>query len=258
MIVVISPAKTLDFESKPITKSFTLPDHLEKSMLIIKKLQTFSQKKVSELMNISESLSKLNVQRYKDWNGDFSTKTARQSILAFKGDVYIGLEAETFKEKDFLFAQKHLLILSGLHGYLHPLDLMMPYRLEMGTSLKIGKAKNLYDYWNEDVTNFINQSTEGHKEKTLINLASEEYFKVINKKNLSISLLNIEFKEKKGADYKTIGFFAKKARGYMASYIIKNKIEKSNELKNFNTAGYSFNGKLSNSLNWIFTRDQAE
>ena len=256
MIVIISPAKTLDFDSKPITKTYTIPEHLDTSEIIIKKLRTFSPKKLGLLMDISDQLSQLNAERYQHWDASFDTENAKQSILAFKGDVYLGLRAETFKEKDFAFAQKHLLILSGLHGYLRPLDLLKPYRLEMGTKLQVGRTKNLYEIWNKVVTDYINASTQHHKENTLINLASEEYFKVVNRQALSIPLLNIEFKEKKEDTYKTIGFFAKKARGLMSSYIIKNKIEKSTDLKSFNDEGYSYNGKLSNETSWIFTRDQ--
>jgi len=258
MIAVISPAKTLDFASSAITKKFTLPDELEKSEIIIKKLKSFSVKKLSDLMALSLPLSTLNVERYQEWSKDFSAENAKQAILAFKGDVYIGLAAETFTEKDLTFSQEHMLILSGLHGYLRPLDLIQPYRLEMGTSISVGRAKNLYGYWSETVTNYINQSIANHQEETLINLASEEYFKVVDKKKLTCKLIDVEFKEKKGSSYQTVGFFAKKARGYMSNFIVKNKLENTKDLKQFDTAGYAFNKSLSTEKKWLFTRELTE
>lgn len=258
MIAIISPAKTLDFTSPSPTKKFTLPDELEKSEKIIKKLKSLSVKKLSDLMDLSVSLSSLNAERYQEWSTDFSVENAKQAILAFKGDVYIGLAAETFTEKDFAFSQANLLILSGLHGYLRPLDLIQPYRLEMGTSISIGRTKNLYGYWSEIVTQYINESIANHQEKTLVNLASEEYFKVVDKKKLTCQLINVEFKEKKGASYQTVGFFAKRARGYMSNFIIKNKLEHTKDIKQFDIAGYAYNKGLSTDTNWLFTRAQAE
>ena len=258
MIAVISPAKTLDFETKSIAKKYTIPTQLDKSEIIIDKLAKLSSKKVATLMDLSEKLATLNVERYHSWHKEFDIKNAKQSILAFKGDVYLGLEAETFKEKDFAFAQEHLLILSGLHGCLKPLDLIQPYRLEMGTSISIGKSKSLYQFWDNTVKNHVEESLSSHKEKTLINLASEEYFKVVKAKELKFPTIHCEFKDKKGSEYKMIGFFAKKARGYMSQFMIKNKIEKSNDLKNFDMHGYIFNPKLSTENKWIFTRDKSE
>lgn len=258
MIAVLSPAKTLDFETAPIAKKHSIPDHLNLSEQIIDKLARLNAKKIGLLMDLSGKLADLNVKRYQTWHKEFDLTNAKQAILAFKGDVYLGLEANTFKEKDFAFAQNHLLILSGLHGYLRPLDLIQPYRLEMGTSISIGKSKNLYQFWDTKVNEYINEQLASHKEKTLINLASEEYFKVVKEKSLQHPCIHCEFKDKKGADYKMIGFFAKKARGYMASYMIKNKIEKSKDLKEFNEHGYVFNSKLSKDNKWIFTRDKAE
>ena len=258
MIAVISPAKTLDFASKSSTKKISLPDHLEKSEKIITKLKSFSVKKLSTLMDISQPLATLNVQRYQEWSKEFTVKNAKQAILAFKGDVYIGLDAETFTEKEFTFSQEHLLILSGLHGYLRPLDLIQPYRLEMGTSISIGRAKNLYSFWSETVTSHINESIKNHQEEILINLASEEYFKVVDKKKLNCKLINIEFKEKKGTSFQTVGFFAKRARGFMSNFILKNKIENSKDMKQFDTAGYKFNKSHSTENNWLFTRELAD
>ena len=258
MIAVISPAKTLDFETKSISKKHSIPAHLDKSELLIEKLAKMSAKKISTLMDLSEKLAELNVERYQHWHKEFDITNAKQAILAFKGDVYLGLEAETFKEKDFAFAQEHLLILSGLHGYLKPLDIIQPYRLEMGTSITIGKNKSLYQFWDNTVKNHIESALASHKEKTLINLASEEYFKVVKSKELAFPTIHCEFKDKKGSEYKMIGFFAKKARGYMSQFMIKNKIEKSNDLKDFNLHGYVFNPKLTKENRWIFTRDKSE
>lgn len=258
MIAVISPAKTLDFESKSSTKKYSLPLHLEQSEKIINKLSGFNAKKLGKLMDISDKLAELNVERYQSWHKNFDVKNAKTAILAFKGDVYLGLEADTFKEKDFSFAQDHLLILSGLHGYLKALDLIQPYRLEMGTSIAVGKAKNLYQYWGKTVSEDIATMLQTHQDKVLINIASEEYFKVIDSKSFSWPIINCVFKDKKGSDYKMIGFFAKKARGYMAAYIVKNRVEKRDDLKNFDAHGYAFNSKMSTESTWVFTRDKPE
>ncbi|MEI6311359.1 MAG: peroxide stress protein YaaA [Bacteroidota bacterium] len=258
MIAVLSPAKTLDFETAAIAKKHSIPDHLNLSEQLIEKLARFSSKKLVTLMDLSEKLADLNVERYQTWHKEFDLHNAKQAILAFKGDVYLGLDANTFKEKDFTFAQNHLLILSGLHGYLRPLDLIQPYRLEMGTNMSIGKAKNLYQFWDMKVNHYIDAQLSKHKDKTLINLASEEYFKVVKEKSLQHPCIHCEFKDKKGSDYKMIGFFAKKARGYMASYMVKNKIEKTKDLKDFNEHGYVFNSKLSKENQWVFTREKTE
>lgn len=258
MISVLSPAKTLDFETPYTLKNQSIPLYPEKSALIMKKLAGFSAKKLATLMDISASLAEQNLQRNKLWNTNFEDEDSKPAILAFKGDVYLGLEAASFTEKDFAFAQQHLLILSGLHGCLRPLDRIKPYRLEMGTSIAVGKSANLYAFWKDTVTHYIQSSLESHKEKILINLASNEYFKVIDTKKVQVKIIHCEFKDLKEGNYKMIGFFAKKARGYMASYIAKNKIDTSNDVKSFSNHGYVFNKKLSSETHYIFTRDKPE
>lgn len=254
MIVVISPAKTLDFETASATEQHTNPLFLDESERIIKKLKSLSKKKIKELMNISDQLADLNKERYSNWDREFSKENAKQAVLAFKGDVYVGLAAESFSEEDFGFAQEHLRILSGLHGVLKPLDLIQPYRLEMGTKLPVGRRKDLYHFWDNKVTDVLNEEFGQKESPTLINLASNEYFKVVQKKGLKAEIITPVFKDFKGTDYKVISFFAKKARGMMSAYIIKNKLTNPEELKTFDTDGYSFNVNLSEGNEWVFTR----
>ena len=252
MIIVISPAKNLN-ENYNLTCSFstTKPKLLNESKKLIKTLKEFSPKKLSSLMNVSDKIANLNYERYKSWKTPFTNKNSYPAVLLFKGDVYKGLEAETFNKSQFLFAQKHLRILSGLYGLLKPLDLIQPYRLEMGTSLKVGAKKNLYEFWEDKITNQINEDTPS---KYLINLASVEYFKSIDRKSLNLDVINILFKEKKNGDLKTIGLFSKKARGLMSKFIIQNKIKNPVDLKNFNDDGYKFNTKYSDDNNFLFVR----
>ena len=252
MIIVISPAKNLN-ENYSLTCSFstTKPKLLNESKKLIKTLKEFSPKKLSSLMNVSDKIANLNYERYKSWKTPFTKKNSYPAVLLFKGDVYKGLEAETFNKSQFLFAQKHLRILSGLYGLLKPLDLIQPYRLEMGTSLKVGAKNNLYEFWEDKITNQINEDTPS---KYLINLASVEYFKSIDRKSLNLDVINILFKEKKNGDLKTIGLFSKKARGLMSKFIIQNKIKNPVDLKNFNDDGYKFNTKYSDDNNFLFVR----
>ena len=252
MIIVISPAKNLN-ENYNLTCSFstTKPKLLNESKKLIKTLKDFSPKKLSSLMNVSDKIANLNYERYKSWKTPFTKKNSYPAVLLFKGDVYKGLEAETFNKSQFLFAQKHLRILSGLYGLLKPLDLIQPYRLEMGTSLKVGAKNNLYEFWEDKITNQINEDTPS---KYLINLASVEYFKSIDRKSLNLDVINISFKEKKNGDLKTIGLFSKKARGLMSKFIIQNKIKNPVDLKNFNDDGYKFNPKYSDDNNFLFVR----
>ena len=252
MLVVISPAKKLDENcDKNLINKFTMPSYLENSKKIIKVLRKYSTGNLSKLMNISDKISILNYDRYIKWSLPFNKNNSYQALLLFQGDVYKGISASDFKEEDFVFAQKSLRILSGLYGILKPLDLIQPYRLEMGTQLKIGKHNNLYDLWKDEITKEINNDKNSDY---LINLASVEYFKSINTEKLKSKLININFKEKKDGNFKTIGIHAKKARGLMSRYIIKNKITKPIELKKFNTNGYKFNKTLSTDSDWVFTR----
>lgn len=256
MLIVISPAKTLDYDTPPKTKVFTTPDYLGQSQQLINRLRNFSSLDISDLMKVSAKIADLNFDRYESWKKPFTVKNSKQSILAFKGDVYTGLNAETFKAADFKFAQNHLRVLSGLYGLLRPLDLMQPYRLEMGTKLKTDKGKNLYEFWGSDITEGINKQLKKIKSDTLINLASNEYFKSVKTKELNAEIITPAFKEFKNGEYKMIGIYAKKARGLLSRYIIENKLSDPEDIKSFKEDGYRFSKQLSKGNNWVFTRKQ--
>ena len=254
MITVISPAKKLDFDSPLPTMDVTTPDFLGQSRKLNKILREYPELDLMELMHISKNIAELNVQRNKQWKTPFTTKNARPALLAFKGDVYQGLDAATMKPADLKFSQKHLRILSGLYGLLRPLDLMQAYRLEMGTKLANASGNNLYEFWGETLTNKLNEELSSQRSKFLINLASNEYFKAVKPRLLDGEVITPAFKERKNGTYKMIGIFAKKARGLMSRYMIKNRIDQPEELKSFDLDGYAFNEKLSNDSNWVFTR----
>lgn len=254
MIIVLSPAKSLDFESTPLCKKQTKPAFVEESTVLISKLKKLSKKKIAELMNLSESLAQLNYERYAAWEPQFSLNNSKQSVFAFKGDAYRGLNIESFTEDEIAYAQDHLRILSGLHGLLRPLDLVRPYRLEMGTRLKVRRANNLYQFWGEKITKEMNQLIEQQNESILINLASAEYFKAIQSQKLKARIITPIFKELKNGEYKTIMTFAKQARGMMTSYILKNKLVNPDEIKLFDKDGYCFSEPLSDGDNWVFIR----
>ena len=252
MIAILSPAKSLDFDTPSKTKSYTNIIFEDETNRLVKKLKKLSAKKIGDLMSISASLSDLNYQRYQGFSEDYTTQNSKQAILAFTGDVYRGLEATSFTEKEFEFAQNHLRILSGLYGLIRPLDLIQPYRLEMGTKFQVtSNVKNLYQFWKDKITSELNTTLNGD---VLINLASNEYFKSIDVKKLNSDVLTIDFKDNKNGQYKTIMTYAKLARGYMTNYMVKNKISKVDELRGFDYEGYSFNNELSQDLNWVFTR----
>lgn len=206
-------------------------------------------------MSVSQKIADLNVGRFKTWNKKFTAKNAKQSVLAFKGDVYTGLDAESFTSKDFSFAQKHLRVLSGLYGLLRPLDLMQPYRLEMGTKLDTQHGKNLYQFWGSTITEGLNKQLKKTKSKYLINLASIEYFKAVKPKELNAEIITPAFKEYKDGEYKMIGIYAKKARGLLSRYIILNQLKNPEEIKSFSEEGYKFNKKLSDGNTWVFSRN---
>ena len=254
MLTVISPAKTLDFESPPVTKKTSNHEFINHSIELVELMRKQSPRKLSKLMHISPKLAELNVDRYQKWKLPFSPANAKQAVLAFKGDVYLGLEAETYSQRDFNFAQKNLRILSGLYGLLKPLDLIQPYRLEMGTKLKNKNGKDLYSFWGESITNSIRDELSSHRNKTLINLASIEYFKSVKPELLPDKVITPVFKDFNNGSYKVLGFFAKKARGYMASFIIKNRINKLDQIKDFDVDGYRFNVNFSTEARWVFTR----
>jgi uncharacterized protein len=253
MIVLLSPAKTLDYSPADYPK-YTEPRLLNKSDKLIQTLQKKSVNSLRKLMDVSENIARLNRERYAGYHTPFLPGESKQAILAFKGDVYTGLDADTLEADDLEFAQKHIRILSGLYGLLAPLDLMYPYRLEMGTSLKVGRKKNLYEFWDDKITSLINEDLATVNGKFIINLASVEYFKSVHKNKLSGTLINIHFQENRNGDLKVISFNAKKARGGMTRQIILERIENPEEIKELKVDGYSYSANLSDSHNWYFIK----
>lgn len=252
MKIVISPAKSLDFETKVPINKYTQGVFLDEASKINSILKKKTPKKLSALMNISSNLAELNWQRNQDWKLPFTSENARQAIYAFKGDVYIGLDAYTLNEDQINQLQNKLRILSGQYGLLKPLDLIQPYRLEMGTKLQIGTKKDLYQFWDKKITNQLNEELANND--VFINLASNEYFKVIKSKLLNTKIITPVFKDYKNGKLKMISFFAKKARGLMVRYIIDNSIEELEDLKGFNYDGYQFDENLSSNNELVFTR----
>jgi cytoplasmic iron level regulating protein YaaA (DUF328/UPF0246 family) len=255
MLMIISPAKTLDYDSPLATQTHTQPEFLDDACELIDQLKTLEPHQVSNLMSISEKLGQLNADRFQNWHTPFTPDNARQAVLAFKGDVYTGLEVESFGEDDFTFAQKHLRILSGLYGLLKPLDLMQAYRLEMGTKFENHRGKDLYEFWGRKLTDALNKLL-ADDDKVLVNLASNEYFKSVQKKHLDARLITPQFKDWKNGQYKMISFYAKKARGLMCRFAIENRITQASDLKGFNLEGYAFSEKQSDDNNWVFLRDE--
>ncbi|MEJ1353490.1 MAG: peroxide stress protein YaaA [Candidatus Sedimenticola sp. (ex Thyasira tokunagai)] len=254
MLIVISPAKTLDYETPAQTGSFTQPDYLKSSGQLIEQLRRLSAIDIAEMMKVSMKIAELNFDRLEAWRRPFTLKNSKQALLAFKGDVYTGLNAIDFSEDDLAFAQDHLRILSGLYGLLRPLDLMQPYRLEMGRKLKTAQGGTLYQFWGEILTKGLNKVLAEQESQVLINLASNEYFKAVKPALLEGRLINPVFKERKGMEYKIIGVHAKKARGLMSRFIIKNRLQQPEALKAFVDADYCYNADLSNERDWVFTR----
>ena len=258
MLTVISPAKTLDYESPLNTAEYSYPDYLEDSAELIAELRQLSPPQVSELMGISDKLGALNFGRYLDWQPEFTPDNARPAVLAFKGDVYTGLGADSLSEEDLKWAQRHLRILSGLYGLLRPLDLMQPYRLEMGTKLPNPRGKDLYQFWGGKITEGLNAELEGMAAPVLINLASNEYFKSVVPGKLHGDIITPVFKDWKNGKYKIISFYAKKARGLMSRYIIEHRIDDPEGLKDFDVGGYAYQPAMSSAREWVFTREEAE
>jgi cytoplasmic iron level regulating protein YaaA (DUF328/UPF0246 family) len=256
MLIVVSPAKNLDYESPLATTEYSQPVLLEHSAELIERCVQLTPADLSSLMGISDKLAGLNAARFTQWRQPFTTENARQAVLAFNGDVYTGLDAATFSDTDFAFAQQHLRILSGLYGLLKPLDLMQAYRLEMGTKLDNNRGKNLYEFWGNIITDKVNQAMAAQGDNILINLASTEYFKSVKKKQLNGEIITPAFKDWKNGQYKMISFFAKKARGLMARFIIQNQITELEQLKGFNLDGYEFNAELTKGNDFVFTRRQ--
>ena len=256
MLTVISPAKTLDFESPALTDEFSQPAHLSQSRKLMRHLRQFSSSDLSKLMNVSNAIADLNVKRNKRWKTPFKPENAKQALFAFRGDVYIGLDADSMNSDNIQFAQKHLRMLSGLYGLLRPLDLMQPYRLEMGSRLATDQGTNLYQFWDMRITKALNTELKQTGSDVLLNLASNEYFKAVKPKSVRSRIITPVFKDYQQGQYQMIGFFAKKARGYMTRYIIDEQINEVEQIKHFCREGYSYNPELSNQAEWVFTRRQ--
>ena len=256
MIVLIAPAKRLDYDSDLSVEDFSVAEHLKESKELIKELQKKNPEDLSSLMGLSENLSMLNFERNMNWQVPKKpSNEVRQAIFAFKGDVYVGLDSETLSKSDIKYAQKNLAILSGLYGLLKPLDLMYPYRLEMGTKMKNEKGKNLYEFWGNKITESINVLAKKNNSKGIINLASVEYFTSVKTENLDLPVYSPVFKDFKNGKYKIISFFAKKARGSMARFVIQNKIKKPEDLNKFNLDGYKYSKKDSTEYSPVFLRN---
>jgi len=244
----------MNYSDPILTEKCTIPVYVNESETIMNKLKKLRSASIKKLMNINDVLSETNYDRFQNWEPTFNLPVARQALTTFKGDVYLGIDASSYSESDFEEAQKSIRILSGLHGILKPLDLIRPYRLEMGTKLKIGRADNLYQFWGDKILNSIKEEPEFKKDNTLVNLASKEYSHVIPLNRLQGRVITPSFKEFKNGSYRPIHIFLKKARGYMTSYIVKNRVEDPESLKLFDWEGYEYNDKLSNDANWVFTR----
>ncbi len=253
MLIILSPSKTIDTGNTTLNK-YSQPHYIEESSKIISSLKKYSTQELAKLMSISPKLSQLNYDRFQHWNKDHNLSNSKQAILSFKGEVFTGLNAASFSDEDHSYSQTHLIILSGLYGALRPLDLIQPYRLEISTKLSVGTSADLYSYWRSHIIRCINNELKEHANKTVINLASLEYFKAIDLLNLKADVITPVFKDFKDGKYKIISIYAKKARGLMTQYIIKNNIEKVEELKLFEQGGYFYNDKLSNAKELIFSR----
>lgn len=256
MLIVVSPAKTLDYDTPPVVADFTQPELLQHSAELIERARELTPADIGKLMKISDKLAGLNAARFADWQPEFTPGNAKQALLAFKGDVYTGLDAETLSKEDFDFAQVHLRMLSGLYGVLRPLDLMQPYRLEMGTRLDNARGKDLYAFWGNIITDALNHAMAEQGDNVLINLASNEYFKAVKAARLEGQIVTPVFKDCKNGQYKIISFYAKKARGMMARYIIENRLTEVSQLTAFDTAGYYFVEEESSATELVFRREE--
>ena len=257
MIIVVSPAKSLDFDSRAKTKKYSEPQFLDDSAVLMDELKKYQPEQLSELMHISGALGELNFNRNANWQVPFSPENAKQAVFAFQGDVYQGMNAQEYSAAEINFAQKHLRILSGLYGILKPLDLIQPYRLEMGSRFKNARGKNLYEFWGSKLTDHINQELSRQKTKLLINLASNEYFSAVQAKAVDAEIVTPVFKDFSAGKYKVVSFFAKKARGEMVTHIVKNKVTTADGLLDFTTGGYRYSKTESTPKKPVFLRKQA-
>ncbi|HKS11792.1 MAG TPA: peroxide stress protein YaaA [Pseudomonas sp.] len=256
MLTVISPAKTLDYDTPPVTQRHTLPQYLDDSQVLVEQLRELSPPQISELMHLSDKLAGLNAARFGSWSPDFTPANAKQALLAFKGDVYTGLDAESLSEDDFSYAQDHLRMLSGLYGLLRPLDLMQPYRLEMGTKLANARGKDLYAFWGTRISEWLNQALADQGDDLLLNLASNEYFSAVKRGALKARVIDTEFRDFKNGQYKIISFYAKKARGLMSRFVIQERVGDPEMLKQFDAQGYYYSAEQSLVDKLVFLRDE--
>ena len=254
MIVILSPAKTLDFDTPPTVAEYTQPAFLDQSQLLIKKLRKLPAPALGKLMNISDALAQLNTQRFKDWVLPFAPDNAKQAVLTFNGDVYEGLAAPTLPSDALHFAQDHLRILSGLYGLLRPLDLIQPYRLEMGTSLLTTRGKDLYAFWGERLTDALNDALQQSGAGVLVNLASDEYFRAVKAKKLAVPVIQPVFEDWSNGKFKVISFYAKRARGMMARFVVTGRLTDPERLQGYSAEGYAFDASASDTGRWVFRR----
>lgn len=259
MLIVVSPAKTLDYETPlPAFVNATQPLHVNEAAELIAVLKEKTPAEIASLMSLSDKLASLNVARYQQWRPQFAEPDARPALFAFKGDVYTGLDVSRFDAPDLAHAQQHLRILSGLYGLLRPLDYMRPYRLEMGTDLTTPRGKNLYEFWSDALTQALNSTLAEQNDEVLINLASQEYFRAINPKKLSGRIITPQFRDEKNGQFKIISFFAKKARGQMAAWLIQQRITTPEALQGYDVDGYRFDASLSRPDAPVFTRSERD
>jgi len=256
MLFLLSPAKSLDYETPPHITEHTQPLFRQQSAQLIDLLKTKSPQQISTLMKLSDALSGLNVARYQAWSPKFTAKNSRQAVLAFNGDVYGGLDAKALSEAQLGWAQDHVCILSGLYGVLRPLDWMQPYRLEMGTALTTEHGKNLYQFWGSQIADYLNERAAADTSPVIVNLASEEYFKAVDRKALKARVVTCVFEEFRGGKYKIISFMAKRARGLMVRYAIENKVGSVKKLEGFDLEGYAFDAAASETDRLVFRRKQ--
>jgi len=257
VLSVLSPAKTLDYETQPTTRKSTQPLFIEEAASLVSHAQKMDPEAIQQLMGVSANIAALNHERFMNWQPKFSLQNAKQAVLAFKGDVYTGLAAETLSASELAFAQKHLRILSGLYGLLRPLDLMQPYRLEMGLPFENSGGKNLYEFWGNRIAEVLGKHLKASGSPVLINLASNEYFKAVKSNSLQAEIITPHFRDLKNGQYKMISFFAKKARGVMARYIVQQGLKEPEGLKDFTGEGYYYSAKDSDDANWVFLREAA-
>lgn len=254
MILIISPSKTQDFKSRPYPR-FTVPVMLEQSQQLIDALKDLNPQQIAGLMGVSDKLAQLNWQRFQDFTVPFDLENAKQALLVFKGDVFSPIDVEAYTDEDFSFAQDHVRILSGLYGILKPLDLMQAYRLEMGIKSGFANAMNLYEFWGTRLTEALNKDLAHQSQAVLVNLASDEYYKVIQPQKITAPVLKVSFKENKSGTYKVVAIHAKRARGLMINFVVTNRIENVQDLKKFDLEGYQFRNDLSEDREWVFCRD---